>query len=90
MNDKNITITKGALIRAWDFEPMEGRKDRFVEGVVLAIENDTFHIHVTKDTAFKIGSRLIVHAPIQGRAFGDDRFDRIELIDENLMDEVTS
>jgi hypothetical protein len=58
--------------------------------VVIAIENGFLHIHVTKDTAFKIGSRLIVHAPIQGRAMFDDHYERIELIDRNLMDEVTS
>ncbi len=84
----NEAIEKGALIRAWDFEPMEGRKDRYVEGVVIAIENQTYHIHVTKDSDFKIGSRLIVHAPFQGLVFGDDNFNRIELIDSNLMGEV--
>ena len=49
-------IEKGALIRAWDHEPMEGRKDRFIEGVVIAIESQTYHIHVVPCAEFDVQS----------------------------------
>ena len=61
--------TVGDIIRAYDFKPMAGRNDCFVEGVVLAIDNSqgykAFKIRVTKDvfdnkeyTAFGYGSRV--------------------------------
>ena len=43
----------GQTIRAYDFKPMKGRSDCFVEGTVLAIDNSqgykAFKIRVTKD-----------------------------------------
>lgn len=42
----------GHVIRAYDFKPMAGREDCFVEGVVTKIEKqgyDCFVINVTKD-----------------------------------------
>ena len=59
----------GQTIRAYDFKPMAGRSDCFVEGTVLAIDNSqgykAFKIRVTKDvfdnkeyTAFGYGSRV--------------------------------
>ena len=42
----------GEVIRAYDFKPMVGREDCFVEGVVTRIEKkgyDCFVIQVTKD-----------------------------------------
>jgi len=43
----------GQTIRAYDFKPMEGRSDCFVEGKVLAIDNSqgykAFKIRVSKD-----------------------------------------
>ena len=43
----------GQTIRAYDFKPMVGRNDCFVEGVVLAVDNSqgykAFKIRVTKD-----------------------------------------
>ena len=45
--------TVGDIIRAYDFKPMAGRNDCFVEGVVLAIDNSqgykAFKIRVSKD-----------------------------------------
>ena len=43
----------GQTIRAYDFKPMLGREDCFVEGVVTKIDNkgyDCFVIEVTKDS----------------------------------------
>jgi hypothetical protein len=43
----------GDTIRAYDFKPMLGREDCFVEGVVKRIDNklyDAFVIEVTKDS----------------------------------------
>jgi hypothetical protein len=43
----------GDVIRAYDFKPMLGRDDCFVEGVVTKIDNkgyDCFVIKVTKDS----------------------------------------
>jgi len=42
----------GQVIRAYDFKPMVGREDCFVEGVVVRVEKkgyDCFVIDVTKD-----------------------------------------
>lgn len=43
----------GDTIRAYDFKPMVGREDCFVEGKVTAVDNrgyDCFVITVTKDS----------------------------------------
>jgi hypothetical protein len=43
----------GDTIRAYDFKPMIGREDCFVEGVVTSIDNkgfDCYVIDVTKDS----------------------------------------
>jgi hypothetical protein len=45
--------TVGDIIRAYDFKPMTGREDCFVEGVVTKVDNkgyDCFVIKVTKDS----------------------------------------
>ena len=51
---KYANIAKvGQTIRAYDFKPMIGREDCFVEGVVTKIDNkgfDCFVITVTKDS----------------------------------------
>ena len=42
----------GDVIRAYDFKPMIGREDCYVEGVVVKVDNkgyDCFVIEVTKD-----------------------------------------
>ena len=43
----------GDYIRAYDFKPLKGREDCFVEGVVTKVDNkgfDCFVITVTKDS----------------------------------------
>ena len=51
---KFATIAQvGDTIRAYDFKPMMGREDCFVEGVVRKIDNkgyDCYVIEVTKDS----------------------------------------
>jgi hypothetical protein len=51
---KYANIAKvGQTIRAYDFKPMVGREDCFVEGVVTKIDNkgyDCYVINVTKDS----------------------------------------
>ena len=51
---KYANIAKvGQTIRAYDFKPMVGRDDCFVEGVVKKIDNkgyDCYVIEVTKDS----------------------------------------
>jgi len=68
----------GQTIRAYDFKPMVGRSDCFVEGVVLDVDNSqgykAFKIRVTKDvfdnkefTQSGYGSRVTkeVFVPLQ-------------------------
>jgi hypothetical protein len=43
----------GQTIRAYDFKPMTGREDCFVEGIIKRVDNkgyDCFVIEVTKDS----------------------------------------
>jgi hypothetical protein len=51
---KNANVaTVGDIIRAYDFKPMVGREDCFVEGVVTKVDNkgyDCFVIKVIKDS----------------------------------------
>ena len=51
---KYANIAKvGDYIRAYDFKPLKGREDCFVEGVVKKIDNkgyDCYIIEVTKDS----------------------------------------
>jgi len=58
----NVKI--GDYIRAFDFEPMQGRPDRFIEGFVTSIENEIAVVHVIKDTCFPLGTRLTVNVPL--------------------------
>ena len=50
----NFTIIQGDTIRAYDFKPMVGREDCFIEGVVLDSGDTTqgyqaYKIRVTRD-----------------------------------------
>ena len=51
---KMIKVNVGDTIRGYDFKPMVGREDCFVEGVVERITNehgyDAYKITVTKDS----------------------------------------
>lgn len=42
-------IKPGTRIRSWDFEPMEGRPDRYVEGIVFAVKDGLVHVAVIHD-----------------------------------------
>ena len=36
----------GDVVRSWDFKPMEGRGDCYVEGIVFKKEDGVYHIAV--------------------------------------------
>lgn len=55
----------GDMVRAYDFIPMEGCPDRFVEGVVREINHDGYVIEVTKDTVFTKNPRPEILAPFE-------------------------
>lgn len=68
----------GDTIRAYDFKPMVGREDCFVEGVVSKIDNrgyDCFVIVVTKDSwsdaedAGRVGKEVSVPFEVSFREF---------------------
>ena len=51
----NFTVVDGDIIRAYDFKPMVGREDCFIEGQVLDAHNtdngyQAYKIRVTKDS----------------------------------------
>ena len=51
----NFTVVDGDIIRAYDFKPMVGREDCFIEGQVLDAHNtdngyQAYKILVTKDS----------------------------------------
>jgi len=51
----NFTVIKGDVIRAYDFKPMAGREDCFIEGEVVDAHNteqgyQAYKIVVTKDS----------------------------------------
>ena len=51
----NFTVVNGDTIRSYDFKPMVGREDCFVEGQVLDCNNtengyQAYKIRVTKDS----------------------------------------
>lgn len=51
----NFTVVNGDIIRAYDFKPMVGREDCFIEGQVLDAHNtdngyQAYKILVTKDS----------------------------------------
>lgn len=67
---KYANIAKvGQTIRAYDFKPMVGRDDCYVEGIVKRVDNkgfDCFVIEVTKDSwaegedAGRVGQEVLV------------------------------
>jgi hypothetical protein len=50
-------IAEGKKIRSWDFQPMEGRDDSYVEGIIISDDAsfktgyESYEIYVTKDTS---------------------------------------
>lgn len=76
---KREAIGVGDHVRAWDFEPMPNRRDRYVEGIVKTInDNGTLSIHVTHDTAFALGDRFEICTAV--RLILCDFADRITVI----------
>lgn len=49
-----MTVNTGDTIRSYDFKPMVGREDCFIEGVVLGVNSKmgyrAYEIEVTKDS----------------------------------------
>jgi hypothetical protein len=63
----NFTVIKGDTIRAYDFKPMVGREDAFVEGEVLDCADTTngyqaYKIRVGKDSwdSHRVGEIVFV------------------------------
>jgi hypothetical protein len=51
----NFTVVNGDIIRAYDFKPMAGREDCYIEGEVLDTNNtengyQAYKIRVTRDS----------------------------------------
>jgi len=70
MSLKYEYIEPGQRIRAYDFEPCEGRRDRYVEGLVIGHYTDVgsvlfLHIEVHVDTAFEKHPRQEVMVPVE-------------------------
>lgn len=62
----------GDRIRAFDFEPCEGRPDRYIEGKILEVDRDGgavgyahYVVEVELDTSAPPGARLAVLVPMQ-------------------------
>jgi len=60
-------LAVGTKIRAYDFQPMSDRPDRFVEGIITSetseLGPDMYTIDVTKDTGFPENPRIEVFVP---------------------------
>lgn len=71
-NDKCVDKKKdshvvfiGERVRCWDHMPMEGRPDRYVEGVVDSVEFGIVSVIVDKDTCFETKPRTAITTPAQ-------------------------
>jgi len=62
MNYKNKANT-GDKIKAFDFQPMEGRDDRYVVGTIINKDDYSYTIQVEKDTNAPEGYRIEVIVP---------------------------
>ena len=66
----------GQTIKAYDHEPMEGRRDRFVEGIITGLHFGDFYgykIEVTKDATFINDPRTEVIVPFESSSDYDNR-----------------
>lgn len=77
------SIEVGQRIRSWDFEPIEGRDNRYVEGKVVEIEDNLVSILVDfdsvkwkKDPIGRVG--LITNTPLE--IYGFDYESRLEVL----------
>jgi len=72
---KFADIPKDTLIRAYDFQPMPGRPDKFIEGVIISENHDQYagyRVLVTKDSTGS--NRTTVKVPMEiGITEFDDR-----------------
>lgn len=76
----------GTLVRAYDFEPMEGRAARYVDGIVTEHSETScgayaLKLHVIADTAFPMGARLEIFAPLNTSMM--DYEGRLEILKES-------
>jgi len=74
LSGKECEFTVGAKIRSWDWEPLEGREDCYVEGEFVGYSNDgRLEILVEKDTMSegkRIGTTTLT-APFGSVIFGE-------------------
>ena len=47
---KFLRFKVGQKIRAYDFEPQDGRPDCYIEGIIKSSSFKTYTVHVTHDT----------------------------------------
>jgi hypothetical protein len=80
----NVAIV-GDKIRAYDFEPIPGRPDRFVEGVVSQVDTiqgaDVFVIYCTADSSPEQPGRVGMEMYIP-HELGFDWDGRVQLVEE--------
>lgn len=85
---KHEGFKRGDIIRAWDFEPMPGRTNRYVTGPVLEVNrNGTpdmpfahYRVEVVMDTAFPTNPRPEVFVPMEMMMMDWDT--RVEMFEE--------
>jgi len=61
-------IPVGTKIRAYDFEPMNGRADRYVEGTITKLYDDQYEgyvVAVEKDTLHSKNERTEIIVPYE-------------------------
>lgn len=58
-------FTIGEYVRAYDFQPIEGYPERFVEGLITEVTRDGYVIKVLKDTVFTKNPRPEIVAPFE-------------------------
>ena len=55
----------GDYVRAYDFQPMEGYPERFVEGFITEVNDFGYVIEVSNDTVFTDNPRPEIVAPYE-------------------------
>ena len=76
-------VTKGAVIRSYDFA---GSLDDFVQGVVTAVKDDFIYFigevvcRGGKSETVQFGKRKEMRTVRQGLMFSDKKFNRIEVL----------
>lgn len=85
MSLKYEYIEPGQRIRAYDFDPCEGRRDRYVEGLVVGHYTGEggvlfLHMEVHVDTSFMKHPRQEVMVPVETDMDCIWRTDRVSVI----------